>query len=186
MAADSVLTSTGTSGQAEEAAEDKLEEDTENNEEQEEEEEEEAVDDEEEGAENEEGDDSGSDEAAADEEQSEEQPDKAQTRDQKVQKEQKEQEKDKRLKKRKDDGTDQEYGVARGIDFKGVKHVVNFDFPTSVASYVHRVGRYDVCLMTLSHNLTCCIELHVAIALASRSPSTLTWTSLSWRRSAPC
>jgi ATP-dependent RNA helicase DDX56/DBP9 len=36
---------------------------------------------------------------------------------------------------------DAEFGVTRGIDFKGVRTVVNFDPPTSVEGYVHRVGR---------------------------------------------
>lgn len=31
--------------------------------------------------------------------------------------------------------------MARGIDFKTVNCVVNFDFPTSLVSYIHRVGR---------------------------------------------
>lgn len=31
--------------------------------------------------------------------------------------------------------------VARGIDLANLDHVVNYDLPTSVASYVHRVGR---------------------------------------------
>lgn len=31
--------------------------------------------------------------------------------------------------------------LARGMDFKGVKTVVNFDFPTSMVNYVHRIGR---------------------------------------------
>ena len=31
--------------------------------------------------------------------------------------------------------------MARGIDFKTVNSVVNFDFPTSLVSYIHRVGR---------------------------------------------
>ncbi|XP_074029596.1 probable ATP-dependent RNA helicase DDX52 [Leptinotarsa decemlineata] len=31
--------------------------------------------------------------------------------------------------------------MARGIDFKGVNLVINYDFPPSAISYVHRVGR---------------------------------------------
>lgn len=31
--------------------------------------------------------------------------------------------------------------MARGIDFKGVNLVINYDFPQSMISYVHRVGR---------------------------------------------
>lgn len=34
-----------------------------------------------------------------------------------------------------------EFGVTRGIDFKGVKTVLNFDTPGSLQEYVHRVGR---------------------------------------------
>lgn len=30
--------------------------------------------------------------------------------------------------------------MARGMDFKGVREVINYDFPTSVQSYVHRIG----------------------------------------------
>jgi ATP-dependent RNA helicase DDX56/DBP9 len=46
----------------------------------------------------------------------------------------------KRAKKRKYK-KDQEYGVARGVDFKDVEAVVNFDFPQAHKSYTHRVGR---------------------------------------------
>ncbi|KAJ3388778.1 RNA-dependent ATPase rok1 [Lobulomyces angularis] len=31
--------------------------------------------------------------------------------------------------------------IARGIDFKGVNLVINYDFPQSVQSYIHRIGR---------------------------------------------
>ncbi|KAL1488190.1 hypothetical protein ABEB36_015147 [Hypothenemus hampei] len=31
--------------------------------------------------------------------------------------------------------------MARGIDFKGVNLVINYDFPPSTISYVHRIGR---------------------------------------------
>ncbi|XP_018428642.1 PREDICTED: probable ATP-dependent RNA helicase DDX56 [Nanorana parkeri] len=38
-------------------------------------------------------------------------------------------------------GQDSEYGVSRGIDFHNVSTVLNFDFPQSVDSYIHRAGR---------------------------------------------
>ncbi|GAA5837774.1 hypothetical protein JCM11251_002319 [Rhodosporidiobolus azoricus] len=31
--------------------------------------------------------------------------------------------------------------MARGVDFKGVKLVINYDFPQSAMSYIHRIGR---------------------------------------------
>ncbi|KAH8283533.1 hypothetical protein KR018_005038, partial [Drosophila ironensis] len=31
--------------------------------------------------------------------------------------------------------------AARGLDIKNVKHVINFDMPSSIADYVHRIGR---------------------------------------------
>lgn len=36
---------------------------------------------------------------------------------------------------------DEEFGITRGIDFKGVRTVVNVQPPPSIATYVHRVGR---------------------------------------------
>ncbi|PVH81158.1 ATP-dependent RNA helicase-like protein dbp9 [Cadophora sp. DSE1049] len=44
-------------------------------------------------------------------------------------------------KKRKMAKRDREYGVSRGIDFKNVACVLNFDLPTSSKSYTHRIGR---------------------------------------------
>lgn len=44
-------------------------------------------------------------------------------------------------KKRKLSKRDSEYGVSRGIDFKNVGTVINFDLPTTASSYTHRIGR---------------------------------------------
>ncbi len=44
-------------------------------------------------------------------------------------------------KKRKTIKKDKEYGISRGIDFKNVACVLNFDLPTSSKSYTHRIGR---------------------------------------------
>ena len=43
--------------------------------------------------------------------------------------------------KAKKEQKDKEYGVSRGIDFKNVENVLNFDFPANPESYIHRVGR---------------------------------------------
>jgi ATP-dependent RNA helicase DDX56/DBP9 len=44
-------------------------------------------------------------------------------------------------KRRKGPQKDKDYGVARGIDFRNVSCVLNFDLPTSSKSYTHRIGR---------------------------------------------
>ncbi|XP_047425240.1 probable ATP-dependent RNA helicase DDX56 [Mugil cephalus] len=52
--------------------------------------------------------------------------------------------KDKKKKTAKEKGgqtKDKEYGVSRGVDFQNVANVINFDFPATVESYIHRVGR---------------------------------------------
>ncbi|KAH0552885.1 ATP-dependent DNA/RNA helicase [Trichoglossum hirsutum] len=46
-----------------------------------------------------------------------------------------------RKKKRKNTKRDKEYGISRGIDFKNVACVINFDLPTTSKSYTHRIGR---------------------------------------------
>ncbi|KAI9831642.1 MAG: putative ATP-dependent RNA helicase ddx56 [Phylliscum demangeonii] len=46
-----------------------------------------------------------------------------------------------RKKAKRTKGNRKEYGISRGIDFKNVACVLNFDLPTSASSYTHRIGR---------------------------------------------
>lgn len=46
-----------------------------------------------------------------------------------------------KTKKRRRHERDAEYGISRGIDFKNVSCVLNFDLPQSSKSYTHRIGR---------------------------------------------
>lgn len=41
--------------------------------------------------------------------------------------------------------------IARGMDFKGVNCVINYDFPDSSAAYIHRIGEppLDLCYYSL-------------------------------------
>lgn len=74
------------------------------------------------------------------------------------------QEKDKNSKKSlKISSQSLEYGVCRGIDFKNVKSVINFDLPKSSKSYSHRIGRtgrgdnkgYSLTFYTPGANVSC-------------------------------
>ncbi|KAI9809999.1 MAG: ATP-dependent DNA/RNA helicase [Pycnora praestabilis] len=44
-------------------------------------------------------------------------------------------------KKKKSSKKDKEFGISRGIDFKNVACVLNFDLPPTSKSYTHRIGR---------------------------------------------
>lgn len=49
--------------------------------------------------------------------------------------------KEEKKKKRKRVEKDEEFGLSRGVDFRNVAAVLNFDVPGSVISYTHRAGR---------------------------------------------
>ena len=36
--------------------------------------------------------------------------------------------------------------MGRGIDFKGVNVVINYDFPPTAVSYIHRIGKKYTCV----------------------------------------
>jgi len=55
--------------------------------------------------------------------------------------EEEENDNDNEKKSKKGKKKDEEYGVARGLDFRNVSFVVNVDFPKTPKSYAHRVGR---------------------------------------------
>ncbi|KAK4190751.1 ATP-dependent RNA helicase dbp-9 [Podospora australis] len=67
--------------------------------------------------------------------------DEAADKEEGAKKEDGEESSEKQKKKKKGGKKDEEYGVSRGIDFKNVAAVVNFDLPTSASSYTHRIGR---------------------------------------------
>lgn len=70
----------------------------------------------------------------------------------------------KKRKKRGNKEKDGEYGVSRGIDFKNVSAVINFDIPRSSRAYHHRVGRTARGVGIKGHALT-----FVATKVESRS-----------------
>lgn len=44
--------------------------------------------------------------------------------------------------------------MGRGIDFKGVNLVINYDFPTSSVAYIHRIGtKQHLCISIKCHSL---------------------------------
>jgi ATP-dependent RNA helicase DDX56/DBP9 len=49
--------------------------------------------------------------------------------------------KGKAIKSKQGKAIDSDFGVVRGIDFKGVSSVINFDLSKTVEGYIHRVGR---------------------------------------------
>ena len=35
--------------------------------------------------------------------------------------------------------------ASKGLDFQGIQHVINYDMPTDIENYVHRIGRTGRC-----------------------------------------
>jgi ATP-dependent RNA helicase DDX52/ROK1 len=52
--------------------------------------------------------------------------------------------------------------MARGMDFKGVREVINYDFPRSVQSYVHRIGK-------LAFIIVLCTQIYLTLSRSYRS-----------------
>lgn len=45
--------------------------------------------------------------------------------------------------------------IARGMDFKGVNCVINYDFPDSSAAYIHRIGMLQNLLLFKQMEVPC-------------------------------
>lgn len=45
--------------------------------------------------------------------------------------------------------------IARGMDFKGINCVINYDFPESAAAYIHRIGMLIGCLSYVRQTYYC-------------------------------
>ena len=61
--------------------------------------------------------------------------------------------------------------IGRGMDFIGVQTVVNYDFPSSTADYIHRVGRtgragHQGRGMSAGYEQSCCRDFHLMRFLA--------------------
>ena len=68
--------------------------------------------------------------------------------------------------------------MARGMDFKGVREVINYDFPQSVQSYVHRIGerRIPAMLPGLANGASLtCIHLAGRTGRAGREGKAITY-----------
>lgn len=53
--------------------------------------------------------------------------------------------------------------MARGLDFKGVQGVINFDFPPSVQSYVHRIGTFYIWFDSYVTNLNSRYQVELGV-----------------------
>ena len=49
--------------------------------------------------------------------------------------------------------------IARGMDFKGVNCVINYDFPESAAAYIHRIGKKDIWILTDADTSACTLTM---------------------------
>jgi hypothetical protein len=49
--------------------------------------------------------------------------------------------------------------ASRGLDINNVTHVINYDLPTNIEDYVHRIGRTGVCRVFVSC-VCACVCLH--------------------------
>lgn len=66
--------------------------------------------------------------------------------------------------------------MGRGIDFKGVNLVVNYDFPPSAISYIHRIGtQYATFFCTYANNVIICSIITGRTGRAGRPGKAITF-----------
>lgn len=71
--------------------------------------------------------------------------------------------------------------LARGIDFKGVNLVINYDFPTSAVEYIHRIGQsVVVCQLSREYDFMLCNFIILSLVLCF--PYRANWKSRTQRK----
>jgi hypothetical protein len=72
--------------------------------------------------------------------------------------------------------------MARGMDFKGVNLVINYDFPPSATTYIHRIGKLtnlqERCLDCLTPGCFVKVVLVVLVGVGEQLPFTLKMISI--------
>lgn len=77
--------------------------------------------------------------------------------------------------------------MGRGIDFKGVNLVINYDFPTSSVAYIHRIGtKQHLCISIKYHSLPSFLICRSLVKISSPSFPAFTLLTCAKRENKIC